>query len=485
MAEPLRPDGDTFVEDVVIRTPGLIGEVEVYRPTSPGMRGEELTTEEFHQALADAGLDEQLSVVISQHQEITPADGTRGSGGADDIEVNVPEPGDGNGQVLLYAAEDGSLSWHLAEDVPPTEVPDRGGERRTYRIPRAVVPPDEQDGDAHRGIVGAIGKKVLKVLVFPLVDPVLGRVGDHFARRWEDKNRLNRVRWMHVDDYRKGDVPSFTDADWATLLAGRALLLVHGTFSTAHGGFGGIPEETMAALHEKYDGRVAAFDHHSISVTPKENGELLAGLVPGGSTLEVDVITHSRGGLVGREIASAADLDVRGLVMVASPNAGTILADREHLSDLIDRVTDLAQFVPDNGVTDTLGLLFAVVKQLAVGAVGGLDGIMSMNPSEGYLDELNGRPASAAQLRAIAADYEPPRGAPVARVARDGATDLVFKAADNDLVVPTLGCWDVDGAGGFPVDERLVLESSTSVDHGSYFRQAEVAQQLLDWLPTS
>ena len=483
MAEPLRPDGDTFVEDVVIRTPGLTGEVEVYRPTSPGMRGEELTTEEFHEALADAGLDEQLSVVISRHQEITPADGTRGGGGADDIEVNVPAPGDGNGQVLLYAAEDGSLSWHLAEDVPPSEVPDRGGERRTYRIPRAVVPPDEQDGDAHRGIVGAIGKKVLKVLVFPLVDPVLGKVGDHFARRWEDKNRLNRMRWMHVDDYRRGEVPSFTDADWETLLEGRALLLVHGTFSTAHGGFGGIPQETMAALHEKYDGRVAAFDHHSISVTPKENAELLAGLVPGGATLEVDVVTHSRGGLVGREIASAADLDVRGLVMVASPNAGTILADREHLSDLIDRITDLAQFVPDNGVTDTLGLVFAVVKQLAVGAVGGLDGIMAMNPSEGYLGELNGRPAPAARLRAVAADYEPPNGAPVARVARDGATDLVFEAADNDLVVPTLGCWDVDGAG-FPVEERLVLESSASVDHNSYFRQAEVAQQLLDWLPT-
>jgi pimeloyl-ACP methyl ester carboxylesterase len=485
MAEPLRPDGDTFVEDVVIRTPGLIGEVDVYRPTSPGMRGEELTTEEFHQALADAGLDEQLSVVISRHQEITPADGTRGSGGADDIEVNVPAPGDGNGQVLLYAAEDGSLSWHLAEDVPPTEVPDRGGERRTYRVPRAVVPPEEQDGDVHRGIVGAIGKKVLKVLVFPLVDPLLGRVGDHFARTWEDKNRLNRVRWMRVDDYRQGDAPSFTDADWVTFREGRALLLVHGTFSTAHGGFGGIPQETMGALHERYDGRVAAFDHHSISVTPKENADLLAGLVPGGAALEVDVITHSRGGLVGREIASAAALDVRGLVMVASPNAGTILADREHLSDLIDRVTDLAQFVPDNGVTDTLGLVFAVVKQLAVGAVGGLDGIMAMNPAEGYLAELNGRPASAAQVRAVAADYEPPDGAPLARVARDGATDLVFEAADNDLVVPTLGCWDVDGSAGFPVDERLVLASSVSVDHNSYFRQAEVAQQLLDWLPTA
>ena len=146
--------------------------------------------------------------------------------------------------------------------------------------------------------------------------------------------------------------------------------------------------------------------------------------------------------------------------MVASPNAGTVLADREHLSDLLDRITDLAQFVPDNGVTDTFGLVLAVLKQLAVGAVGGLDGIMAMNPSEDYLEELNGRPAPDAVLRAIAADYEPPRGAPLARVARDGATDLVFKSADNDLVVPTAGCWDVDDAAGFPIDERLVLDAT-------------------------
>ena len=42
------------------------------------------------------------------------------------------------------------------------------------------------------------------------------------------------------------------------------------------------------------------------------------------------------------------------MVQVAAPNAGTVLADRKHLSDLLDRVTNLAQFVPDNGVTDTL-----------------------------------------------------------------------------------------------------------------------------------
>jgi hypothetical protein len=488
MAEELRPEGiPVTVGEVVITTPGLTGEVEVHAPGTPGMRGEEQATEDFRQALDDAGMAEQLSVVVSRHQEVTPGEGTRGSGGGDDIVVNVPAPGEGNGQVLLYAAEDGSLSWHLADDVPPTTAPDRGGERRTYRIPRAVVPVDEREPAETRGILGAIGKKVLKVLVFPLVDPILGKVGDHFAKRWEAKNRLNRVRWMTVDGYRSSVADPFADADWARLGEGRALVLVHGTFSTAHGAFGSLPRTTMTALHEAYGGRVVALDHHSVSVTPKENAELLAGLVPNGAALEVDLVTHSRGGLVGREIAGmsgAGAVTVAGLVMVASPNAGTVLADREHLSDLLDRITDLAQFVPDNGVTETIGLVLAVLKQLAVGAVGGLDGIMAMNPSEDYLEKLNARPAPDAVLRAVAADYEPPRGAPLARVARDGATDLVFKAVDNDLVVPTGGCWDVEDASGFPIDERLVLDQSRSVDHNSFFRQPEVSERLLEWLPS-
>ena len=489
MAEELRPEGiPVTVGEVVITTPGLTGEVEVHGPGTPGMRGEEQATEDFRQALDDAGMAEQLSVVVSRHQEVTPGEGTRGSGGGDDIVVNVPAPGEGNGQVLLYAAEDGSLSWHLADDVPLTAAPDRGGERRTYRIPRAVVPVDEREPAETRGILGAIGKKVLKVLVFPLVDPILGKVGDHFAKRWEAKNRLNRVRWMTVDGYRSSVADPFTDADWATLREGRTLVLVHGTFSTPHGGFGSLPKATMTALHAAYGGRVVAFEHHSVSVTPGENADFLAGLVPDGAALEVDLVTHSRGGLVGREIAGssgAGALTVTGLVMVASPNAGTVLADREHLSDLLDRITDLAQFVPDNGVTETIGLVLAVLKQLAVGAVGGLDGIMAMNPSEDYLENLNARPAPDAVLRAVAADYEPPRGAPLARVARDGATDLVFKAVDNDLVVPTGGCWDVEDAPGFPVDERLVLDQSRSVDHNSYFRQPEVSVKLLEWLPST
>lgn len=485
MPELLNPEGiPVTVGAVVIRSPGLTGEVEVHLPGSAGMRGEEQTTLDFDAALVLAGMDEQLSVVVSHHAELTAGTGTRASGGSDDIVVDVPAPGDGNGQVLLYAAEDGSLSWHLPDDLPPAEVPSRGGERRTYRVPRAVVEPGEREPAGHRGLLGAIGTKVLKVLVFPLVDPLLGRVGDFFASRWEERHRLNRVRWMGLDDYARPVPASFGPDDWARLGGGRALLLVHGTFSTAHGGFGALPRAAMEVLHDRYDGRVAAFDHHSVSVSPKENVELLASLVPAGVTLDLDLVTHSRGGLVGRELAALDAVTVRGMVQVAAPNAGTVLADRRHLSDLLDRLTNLAQFVPDNGVTDTVGLVLAVVKQLAVGAVGGLDGITCMEPGGAYLEALNARPSPAAAWAVIAADYEPPRGAPLARVARDGATDLVFHADHNDLVVPTTGCYDVPGSSGFPVTRRLVLDAAKGVEHNSFFGNTEVAAQLLEWLPT-
>src|SRR4051794_30742338 len=130
MAQQLRPEGiPVVVGDVVVTSPGLTGQVEVFAGGSEGMRGEEQATGDFREALALAGMGEQLSVVISGHSELGPSDGTRGSGGADDIVVEVPAAGDGNGQLLLYAAEDGSLTWHLPDSVSPDEVALRGGER--------------------------------------------------------------------------------------------------------------------------------------------------------------------------------------------------------------------------------------------------------------------------------------------------------------------------------------------------------------------
>ncbi len=497
MAETLRPEGipvtiGSPAGDVVITTPGLQGRAEVYPAASAGMRAAEATTEDFVAALGQTDVIEQLTVEIAGPSELDGRGGTRGGGGGEDIVVEVPAPGDGNGQVLLYAAEDGSLSWHYPDSFTPTESPQRGAERRTYRIPRAVVAPEAAEGTS-RGVIGALGSKLLKVLVFPLIEPMLGRAANHFAGVWETKHRPALVRRFGPAELANAAPSPLTATDWTSAGEGPALLFVHGTFATALGGFGALPPETLAELDRRYGGRLLALEHPSVSLTPSDNISWLAsqlGALTDGRPLTLDVVTHSRGGLVGRALAERGDelgladrVTVRNLVMVAPPNAGTALADKEHVSALLDRVTNLVQFLPTNGVTDVLGIIVSVVKQVATGAFGGLEGIMSMDPQGEALKAFNDSPGSAATYRVIASDFTPVPGSSLARIARDKGTDLVFGGVANDLVVPTAGAYELPSTPGFPVVDRLVLPASAGVDHSSFFRNAEVNAQLLQWLP--
>ncbi len=490
MAEQLRPEGiPVVIGDVVITTPGLTGEVEVHPAGSAGMRGAEDSTEEFLTALDEASMTEQVTVEVSRQVELDDRGGSRAGGGGEEIVVEVPGPGEGNGQVLLYAAEDGSLTWHLPDSFDAQDTPSRGGERRTYRVPRAVVLAESAEGD-QRGILGALGSKLFKVLVFPLIDPVLGTVGNHFAGRWEEHYRRNQVRWIGVDTLRSREVPAFGDPDWARATRGTALLFVHGTTAMSHTAFTALPAAVLTELTRRYEGRVFALDHFTVSVTPSNNVEWLASVLPANASLTVDVVTHSRGGLVGRALAERGSelglgdrLRVRNLVMVAPPNAGTALADKEHLSQLLDRITNLVQYIPDNGVTDVLGLVLSIVKQLAVGAFGGLEGIMSMDPSGPGLKAFNASHGSTATYRVVASDFEPPPGSSLARIARDEGTDIVFEDVRNDLVVPTVGAYDLPSTPGFPVPDPLVFPAEAGVDHSSYFGRPELGPKLLEWLP--
>ena len=498
MATDLRPEGiRVVIGDVAITSPGLTGTVEVHPPASAGMRGAEQATAELLAALGAADLDEQLTVEIAQPTELDDRGGSRASGGGDEIVLEVPGPGAGNGQVLLYCAEDGSLTWHVPESVGATDSPQRvatrGGERQTYRLPRAVVAP-EAGPAASRGLLGAIGTKLFKVLVFPLIEPALGRMGNAFAARWEADHRPERVRWLTPDTYRAADAAPLGPDDWMRARQGAALLFVHGTFSMCHTAFSGLSQQTVAELHRRYAGRVLGWDHHTVSVSPRANvrrlADLLAAALDGGGPVTVDVLTHSRGGLVGRALAERGGelglgglLQVRNLVMVAPPNAGTALADRDHLSSLLDRVTNLLQYLPDNGVTDVLGFVVSVVKQVAIGAFGGMEGLMSMNPHGPDLADFNHSPGSRATYRVVTSDFEPPAGSPLGRIARNAGTDIVFGDAPNDLVVPTTGAYELPDTAGFPVHDPFVLPASAGVDHSSFFGRADVGERLLAWLP--
>jgi len=74
------------------------------------------------------------------------------------------------------------------------------------------------------------------------------------------------------------------------------LLLIHGTISSYEGGFANIKKELWNQLWDRYEGRIYAFNHRTLTESPIENTlELLKKLPEKGV---FDIISHSRGGLV-------------------------------------------------------------------------------------------------------------------------------------------------------------------------------------------
>ena len=171
------------------------------------------------------------------------------------------------------------------------------------------------------------------------------------------------------------------------------------------------------------------------------------------------------------------------MVFVATPNAGTALADFEHVGKLIDVLTNLLELVPDNPVTDPLEVILTLVEQLAVGALKGLDGLGSMNPSGDYLQKFLNVPSSAeVDYRGVASNFEPTGEASLARVARDAVTDAIFAAGHNDLVVPTEGVYAANKASTFPIQDPLLFAAEDGIDHSSFWTQPALHEAFDRWL---
>jgi pimeloyl-ACP methyl ester carboxylesterase len=268
--------------------------------------------------------------------------------------------------------------------------------------------------------------------------------------------------------------------------------MIHGTGSQAHTGFASLPRPYLEGLHQAYGGRVFALDHPTISVTPEKNIEWFFSQVPDGSNLDLDIVCHSRGGLVARVLAEKQSefslgsraIRVNKIIFVAAPNAGTILTDANYMSDYLDSYTNLLNFFPDTAVLDTLQAVIAVAKQLAVGAFKGLDGLESMLPTGSFLQWLNvgarTRGGAGPRYFALASNYEPTQ--PGLKLwAQNRLLDDIFKA-DNDMVVPTAGVYAGNGAASFPIDEHVVFDQSRGVPHSGYFANEDARTQITDWL---
>lgn len=481
-----------------IVAPGIFGTAELLRPGEGGLgrsgRARNAGTDEFDSALAA----EQLTVIRDLELIVEPR---RAAGGAprrsatgdDAVEVRVPDFGPDQGQIILACDENGAISWHVPEPAQQVGNADARGSGATKRF---IIPlrqrPAPAAPAASRSLIGILGKKLLKIIVFPITDPILGPIEKHFAKSWEDHKRPYGIRDFTPQNF--GTPGGSPIADWPKLSSGRALLFIHGTFSTAHAGFAGLPLASMQALHAMYQGRVFAFNHYTLSDSPVANVKWFLANVPAGVKLELDVVCHSRGGLVARTLAGppagsgldVSRLAVRRAVLVAVPNAGTALAAPSHMMDMIDRISTALNVIPTGAVAETLGALITVVKVLGHAALKALPGIASMDPGCAFVRDLAAVPTGGTEYFGIGADYEPNDPGLLALVTKrvgDAVIDMVFDEAPNDLVVPEAGVFTVPGSAfNVPTERRLAIAPDAGVMHTTMFSHPPVYNAVMAFL---
>lgn len=293
-------------------------------------------------------------------------------------------------------------------------------------------------------------------------------------------------------------------------VTGRALLLVHGTFSKSDmfvDELGSIPagRDFLAAAQKRYE-EILAFDHPTLSVSPWINALDLESEL---ANVEgpVDVVCHSRGGLVVAWWLRNRLHNVGTVIFVGSPLEGTSLASPARLRNALDMLANIFQGLELAGaVASTIvpimsaatGLAKIVGGALRIGAqmpladagiaiVPGL-AAQSLVANNSELRCLR-RPSWACKpnFYAVVSNFEPgDSGAPwwqfwksfrsLGVQALGAGADAIF-GGKNDLVVDTESMKFANGAS---LNKENILDfgDSPTVHHCNYFSQDRTAKFL-------
>jgi hypothetical protein len=206
--------------------------------------------------------------------------------------------------------------------------------------------------------------------------------------------------------------------------------------------------------------------------------------------LDIDIVCHSRGGLVTRSIAErpgdlaglAPNVRVGTAVLVGATANGTILASADYWNELIDRATTLLSFLPVPVAVDALETVFGLVRSIAVQTAKQLEGLDAMVPGGDFLKLLNKQPASGPfEYRAIVSDFEP-RDPGLAAWLNDSSRDWIFENQPNDMMVSIDSMTGKGLKGQFPITVSSAFAPADSIEHSDYFGQERTSKALLEWL---
>ena len=286
----------------MIYTPGLAGTAQSLDPGSGDLRAAEVSTAELETALANQDVEPQQTIEITGAYEVPDGGGqTRSTAtGEPAIVLEVPGPGTGLGQVVLAQDESGVVTWNLPHDAQGEGAASRGADTLTYVIRRYV--PAQADGDTEtRGLLGAVGKKLLKVLVFPLVDPLIEKGRSRSPRRGRRASARTAAAASSpaITATRPGRrSPATAGANWPASA---------GCCSSTARSAGHTPLRRAAAdLSRRWTNATpAAWSRSTTSRCPmtRWSTSTAHGDAARRRRLDVDVVAHSRGGLVARMLA--------------------------------------------------------------------------------------------------------------------------------------------------------------------------------------
>ena len=124
------------------------------------------------------------------------------------------------------------------------------------------------------------------------------------ALMWAIENQLDRKPGLYRWPRGMGEAVDLLNLDDEVLAndakAGPLLVFIHGTASSSTGSFGDLQKignDDWQSLENKFGERIYAFEHRTFSESPIENAIELAAKLPKGA--QINLVTHSRGGLVG------------------------------------------------------------------------------------------------------------------------------------------------------------------------------------------
>ncbi len=358
------------------------------------------------------------------------------------------------------------------------------------------IPVVWQDDTTSRGVVSGM----LKLLGISVVKKTIGKsVAKSIAARIEEKN--SNILFQCDRDFNLVPFSGVVSKDTIP----KYLLFLHGTGSSTAGSFYGLKKEQNGkvydALFKKYNGNVIAYEHRTFTQNPVRNVIDLLKQLP--DNISLDLVSHSRGGLVGEVLArigkveekkafsrketellalneeaaglladinelhallSKKNIRVDRFVRVACPAAGTTLVS-ERMDTILNVLFNILSNIPSeivSGIAEGLkALVMAVVDEKNDPKT--LPGIECMKPDSDFIKVLNFKDTRIdSELFVIAGDAQ---GEGFVNRMKMFLVDAFYRE-DNDLVVNTASM-KRGTMRKMPV--QIYDERKSNVNHFNYF----------------